>query len=167
MCPWACGHALIMSSPVKLYLHVKPLILWTNVHSKAGYLQYMLVEKLSRWPVSHQWQCPKSVWVTVRQSLGWLIVDNSTDFNTPTALRWRHHEHDSVSNHKPHNCLRNRLFRRRSKKTPKHSVTGLCVGNSPHKWPVTRKMFPFNDVIMGDPAVTHSTSKWLCTWLTL
>ena len=22
-------------------------------------------------------------------------------------------------------------------------------GNSPHKWPVTRKMFPFDDVIMG------------------
>ena len=34
------------------------------------------------------------------------------------------------------------------------SVTGLCVGNSPgpvnspHKGPVTRKMFPFDDVIM-------------------
>ena len=33
-------------------------------------------------------------------------------------------------------------------------LTGLCVGNSPgpvnspHKWPVTRKMFPFDDVIM-------------------
>ena len=47
--------------------------------------------------------------------------------------------------------LLNRLFRRRSKKTPKLRVTGLCVGNSPgpvnspHKWPVTRKMFPFPD----------------------
>ena len=55
---------------------------------------------------------------------------------------------DSVSNHQP-------LFRRRSKKTSKLRVTGLCEGNSPgtgefpaHKWPVTRKMFPFDDVIM-------------------
>ena len=24
--------------------------------------------------------------------------------------------------------------------------------NSPHKWPVTRKMFPFDDVIMTSPA---------------
>ena len=53
-----------------------------------------------------------------------------------------------------HYCLLNRLFRRRSKKTSKLCVTGLCVGNSPgpvnspHKWPVTRKMFPFDDVIM-------------------
>ena len=42
--------------------------------------------------------------------------------------------------------------RRRSKKTSKLRVTGLCEGNSPvnspHKWPVTRKIFPFDDVIM-------------------
>ena len=31
----------------------------------------------------------------------------------------------------PHGCLLNRLFRRRSKKTSKLSVTGLCEGNSP------------------------------------
>ena len=48
----------------------------------------------------------------------------------------------------------NRLERRRSKKTSKLRVTGLCAGihrwpvNSPHKGPVTRKMFPFDDVIM-------------------
>ena len=47
------------------------------------------------------------------------------------ALRWRHNEHDSVSNHQPRDCLLNRLFRRRSKKTSKLRVTGLCVGNSP------------------------------------
>ena len=46
-------------------------------------------------------------------------------------LRWRHNDHDSVSNHQPHGCLLNRLFRRRSKKTSKLRVTGLCVGNSP------------------------------------
>ena len=47
------------------------------------------------------------------------------------ALRWRHNEHDSVSNHQPHDCLLNRLFGCRSKKTSKLRVTGLCVGNSP------------------------------------
>ena len=46
-------------------------------------------------------------------------------------LRWRHNRSDSVSNHQPHHCLLNRLFRRRSKKTSKFRVTGLCVGNSP------------------------------------
>ena len=69
-------------------------------------------------------------------------------------LQWRHNGCDGVSNHQSHDCLLNRLFRCRSKKTSKLRVTGLCVGihrwpvNSPHKGPVTRKMFPFDDVIM-------------------
>ena len=36
-----------------------------------------------------------------------------------------------VSNHQPHHCLLNRLFRRRSKKTSKLGITGFCAGNSP------------------------------------
>ena len=47
------------------------------------------------------------------------------------ALRWRHNERDCVSNHQPHYCLLKRLFGRRSKKTSKLRVTGLCEGNSP------------------------------------
>ena len=39
------------------------------------------------------------------------------------------YEHDGVTNHQPHNCLLNRLFRRRSKKTSKLRVTGLCEGS--------------------------------------
>ena len=66
------------------------------------------------------------------------------------SLQWRHNGHISVSNHQPHDCWLNRLFRRRSKKTLKLRVTGHCAGNSPvnspHKGPITRKMFPFDDV---------------------
>ena len=47
------------------------------------------------------------------------------------TLQWRHNGRDSVSNHQPHHCLLNRLFRRRSKETSKLRVTGLCAGNSP------------------------------------
>ena len=69
------------------------------------------------------------------------------------TLLWRHNGHEGISNHQPHDCLLNRLFGRRSKNTSKLRVTDLCAGNrglvnSPHKWPVTRKMFPFDDVIM-------------------
>ena len=46
-------------------------------------------------------------------------------------LQWRHNDHGGVLNHQPHGCILNRLFRRRSKKTSKLRVTGLCVGNSP------------------------------------
>ena len=36
-------------------------------------------------------------------------------------------------------------------------VLGIHRGpvNSPHKWPVTRKMFPFDDVIMGESFLAH------------
>ena len=48
-----------------------------------------------------------------------------------TSLQWRHNGRDGVSNHHPHDCILNRLFRRRSKKTWKPRVTCLCEGNSP------------------------------------
>ena len=47
------------------------------------------------------------------------------------SLQWPHNEGNGVSNHLHHNCLFNRLFWRRSKKTSKLRVTGLCEGNSP------------------------------------
>ena len=54
---------------------------------------------------------------------------------TPTRhlliLQLRLNGCDGVSNHQPHDCFLNRLFRRRSTKASKLRVTGLCVGNSP------------------------------------
>ena len=46
-------------------------------------------------------------------------------------LQWRHNESDGISNHRRLDCLFKPLFRRRSKKTPKLRVTGLCGGNIP------------------------------------
>ena len=47
------------------------------------------------------------------------------------SLQGRHNGRDSISNHQPHDCILNRLFSRRSKKTSKLRVSGLCAGNSP------------------------------------
>ena len=82
------------------------------------------------------------------------------------SLQWRHNGHNGISHHQPHDCLLNCLFKRRSKKTWKLRVTGLCAGNSlvtgkfPHKWPVTRKMFPFDYVIMYHKFWLFYTIKW-------
>ena len=46
------------------------------------------------------------------------------------ALQWHHNGCDGISNHQPHDCLFNHLFRHRSKKMLKLRVTGLCAGNS-------------------------------------
>ena len=55
---------------------------------------------------------------------GWYPFQLSTS-------QWRHNELDGVSNHKPREGLLKRLFTRKSKKTSKLCVTGICVGNSP------------------------------------
>ena len=70
-----------------------------------------------------------SSWRTIKR------FPTTTPQSATKSLQWRHNGHDSVSNHQPPDCLLNRLFRR-------------GPVNSPHKWPVTRKMFPFDDVIM-------------------
>ena len=72
-----------------------------------------------RWPSSLIY-VTRPQWVNTCPYLSWY-----------TALRWRHNKHHCVSNHQPHDCLLNRLFRCRSKEISKLRVTGLCAGKSP------------------------------------
>ena len=82
------------------------------------------------------------------------FISRRTHYLKKDTLWWGHNERNGVSNHQSHECLPNRLFWHRWKKTSKIRVTGLCEGNSPvtmnspHKGPVTRKILPFDDVIM-------------------
>ena len=81
---------------------------------------------------------------------------------------WRHNERDGVSNYRRLDYLLNCLFRRGSKKTPKPCVTGFVRGihrwpvNSPHKGPVTRKMFLFDDVIMSSIKAVLEFREHVC-----
>ena len=70
---------------------------------------------------------------------------------TNKALQWRHNGHNGVSNPQPHDCLLNRLFRRRSK----NCVTGLCAGNSS----VTGEL-PAQNASNADFFSTLMTSSW-------
>ena len=83
------------------------------------------------------------------------------------TLRWRHNDYAGVSNHQPHGCLLNRLFKRKSKKTSKLRVTGLCVGNSPGtgEFPAQKASYAENVSIwwrhhdMGYPCEAHLKLK--------
>ena len=81
-------------------------------------------------------------------------MNDKTEQKWDYPLQWRHNGGYGVSNHQPRDCLLTRLFKRRSKKTSKLRVTGLCQGirrspvNSPRKWPATRKIFQSDDIIM-------------------
>ena len=60
-----------------------------------------------------------------------IMRKHTSNYQVPSSLQWRHNGHDSDSNHHPRDCLPNRLFRCRSKKTSNLRVTGFCAGNSP------------------------------------
>ena len=70
------------------------------------------------------------VWQSVGLRWTWYWLDATRQAIGWTSL-WRHNGRDGVPNHQPHACLLNRSFRRRSKKTSKPRVTGLCAGYSP------------------------------------
>ena len=85
----------------------------------------------------------KTVLIRTRDIVNWVF-----------SLQWRHNGCDGVSNKQRIDFLLSCLFMHRSKKTSKLRVTGLCEGNSPgpvkspHKSPVTRKIYPFDDIIL-------------------
>ena len=101
----------------------------------------------------------------VKLSTEWMLIYKLETWRQPNALQWRHNGQDSVSNHQPHDCLFNRLFRRRSRKTSKLRVTGLCAGNSPwtSEFPAQRASYAENVSIWWRH---HGEYIWKCHLLT-
>ena len=70
------------------------------------------------------------------------------------TLRWRHNGHNGISNHQPHHRLLNRFSGADQRKHQSSALLAFVRRihrwpvNSPHKGPVTRKIFRFDDVIM-------------------
>ena len=99
---------------------------------------------LTRKPSKQWWSSEREPKVGL---LGWWVYSGQ-------SLQWRHNGHDSVSNHQTYHCLLNRLFSAVQRKYQSSASLAFVRGihqrpvNSPHKWPVMRKMFPFDDVIM-------------------
>ena len=94
------------------------------------YCQHRLLKEEQKWATtkhcltwSGAWGCilfVKTLYICMQIrnmfSRFWYITPHAFACNYVTnLLRWRHNDHDSVSNHQPHGCLLNRLFRRRSK----------------------------------------------------
>ena len=134
----------------------------------AIYIDYSLEDNADQWSVS---RIPEIFicQVTKKKEIEWHRSSQGCLYDQPPSpvyksfnldwkrfktLRWRHNGRDSISNHQFRDCLLNRLFRRRSSKDQRSAslafVWGIHWGpvNCPYKWPVTRKMFPFDDVIM-------------------
>ena len=81
--------------------------------------------------------------ITMKSTSNCENESNNQQWLSYITLLLRHNEHDGVSNHRRLDCLLNDLFRRRSKKTTKLRVTGLCEGNPRKKDQQRRKSFHF------------------------
>ena len=78
-----------------------------------------------------------------------------------TTFQWRYNQHDYVSIHRRLDFYSNLCSGADQRKHQSSASMAFVRGihqwpvNSPHKGPVTRKMFPFDDVIMTDKALLH------------
>ena len=85
----------------------------------------------TKWAILSELMMMKSREDPFRIRLAWFGWTSSGGWSLLYSLQWRHYGRGGVSNHQPYDCLLDRWFRRRSKKTSKLRVTGLCAGNSP------------------------------------
>ena len=97
-------------------------------------------------------------------------VGFASDLILPWTLQWRQNgRQNGVTNHQPHDCLLNHLFKSRSKKTSKLRVTGLCAGNSPVNGEFTALMANnAENGFIDDVIMRHKTNqipvKWTPVW---
>ena len=86
------------------------------------------------------------------------------------SLQWRHNDRDGVSNQQPKIVYSHVYLGTNQRKYQSPASLAFMWGinrspvNSPHKGPVTRKMFPFDDVIMCGVTVGQMTYFPLDRW---
>ena len=95
-------------------------------------------------------------------------VIGSPHVNHTFTLQWGHNGCNGISNHQPHEFYSTVYSGVDQRKHQSSASLAFVWGihrwpvNSPHKWPVTREIFPFDDVIMmlpHAPEFCHSFSK--------
>ena len=125
---------------------------------------HLVVSKIGRWLTvaftimiglySNQWVIP---FLKIRDShvcCGKVSHTHLLFLDVEISFQWRHNEPDGASNHQPHNCLLNLYSDIDQRKHQSSASLVFMRGihwwtvNSPHKRPVTRKMFPFDDIIL-------------------
>ena len=83
------------------------------------------------------------------------------------TLQWHHNGRDGVSNQQHHHYLLNLADQRKHQSSASLAfVWRKHWGpvNSPHKWSVTRKMFPFHDVIISRQLRKHGRRALALSW---
>ena len=108
--------------------------------------------EFSSWLASPDLGTARSSYLARVGPVVWYTTTTNHDTtHTAWTVKWRNNECDGVSHHWRLHCLLNRLLARRSKKTSKLRVTGLCEGYPP--------------VTSGFPSQRSSNAKVVSIWL--
>ena len=102
------------------------LLAWRSWHINDGYCLCNGLFRQTAMEIKDQ-----NHWQVVMGTLWWPVVYP----HNASALQWRHNERDGVSNHQPHDCLLDRLFKSHVKeniKAPRHWL--LCEEFIEHRW---------------------------------
>ena len=130
-------------------IHIISMITSVVVLPFSLVISYLFLQKISH----HPWNCAiqevghMDTAVSTILAIMTLTGDGNWYYKT---LEWRHNGRDSVSNHQHHDCSLNRLLSADHRKHQSSASLAFVRGihrwpmNSPHKWPVPRKRFPFD-----------------------
>ena len=165
-------------------------ILWSNEYNDRSFLDHWIIQiffygrDIAK---EYQYRGCWCIWILGLQGpslVEWQAITNDKPTMTSSrmhthasglnALQWRHNEHHGVSNHRRLECLLNLLSGADQRKY-ESSASLAFMGeihrrpvNSPHKGPVTWKMFPFDGVIMVSILKMYqSVFQWTCLNLML
>ena len=109
-----------------------------NIKTVCPFMTIFIIKKTAMWP-SYLYRCNSYKCKTILRGSLVISIPIKSHLANPKliisaiiSLQWRYNERDGVSNHQPHDWLLNRFIHRWPVK-------------SPHKGPVTRKTFPFDE----------------------
>ena len=134
---WLCLYYQLYMGVCELFTHILQSR-FTGSRAKVWFIMvyfigiFLMINRClwcNHMPVPVPMKKLRSVVVTSHKHHRYCFSNYNTKANI--SIQRRHNGRDGVSNHRPHDCLFNRIFRRKSKKTSKLCVTGLFAGNSP------------------------------------
>ena len=119
----------VLCSPIHEFSYPRPLLWQRLTHKHLGdgnFHSKCVIERQLSQPFPLKLLSGEYHWTSVMISQHWFRLYCGMVPSGNNPLQWRHNEYDCVSNQRLLDCLL-----RRSKKTSKLRVTGICEGNSP------------------------------------
>ena len=157
--PLAINHSVYLSScllTLNQYNFILRLLIVTKNDGTDSTEEWIKIQRVSMEKIdlksSSKYHTLFPVWPN---TVNTTAADGLSTKKSSITLQCRHNECDGVSNHQPHDCLLSIYLDADQRKHQSSASLAFVRGihrwpvNSPHKRPVTRKIFPIDDIIIS------------------